>query len=238
MRYPDALSGRGVRIGKNKKEGVRMLKEPIVTGEIYHVYNKSIADFEIFNNDSEYSRMVEEIKYYQTGKPPVNFCKAKEQNMLDFKEDISGENKSLVQIICYGVMPTHIHLALKQLQEKGISKFMNNILSSYSHYFNIKHNRKGHLWEGRFKKVLVQTDEQLLHLTRYIHLNPVTAGFVDNPADWKYSSYKEYLYKRANEGICAYEDVLDINPEQYKKFTEDRIAYQRELAKIKKLALD
>jgi putative transposase len=78
-------------------------------------------------------------------------------------------------------MPTHIHLVLRQLKDGGISKFMSNILNSYSRYFNIKHNRKGPLWEGRFRKVLVGSDEQLLHLTRYVHLNPVTACLVDKP---------------------------------------------------------
>ena len=116
---------------------------------------------------------------------------------------------------------------------------MNNILNSYSRYFNLKHRRKGPLWEGRFKRILVRNDEQLLHLTRYIHLNPTTSYLVNRPEEWNWSSFKEYIRDAsANDGICGYSNVLDINPSSYKKFVEDRISYQRELAKIKDLLLD
>ena len=214
-----------------------MSKDIIATGEVYHVYNQSIADYRIFNSDSEFSRIVELIQYYQGEKQQVNFSKFKEYNMQHLKENIPDEEK-LVEIICYCPMPTHFHLALKQLKDQGISKFVNKVFNSYSHYFNIKHNRKGPLFTGRFKKVLVQTDEQLLHLTRYIHLNPVTAELVDYPADWKYSSYKEYIDAADEKAICEYKDILDIKPGSYKVFVENRIAYQKELARIKNLMLD
>ena len=213
-----------------------MSKDIIVTGEVYHVYNQSIANYRIFNNDSEFSRIIELIQYYQREKQKVNFSKFKEYNM-HLKENILDEEK-LVEIICYCPIPTHFHLALKQLREQGISKFVNKIFNSYSHYFNIKHNRKGPLFAGRFKKVIVRTDEQLLHLTRYIHLNPVTAGFIDNPEDWKYSSYKEYIGAVNKKSICDYKNILDIKPGSYKMFVENRIAYQKELARIKNLMLD
>ena len=80
---------------------------------------------------------------------------------------------------------------------------MGDILNSYSRYFNTKQKRKGPLWEGRFENVLIKTDEQLLHLTRYIHLNPVTAYLVDQAKDWQASSYNEYLENSDfNECIC------------------------------------
>jgi len=204
----------------------------LVTGAIYHIYTKSIADFVIFNNDVEFSRIKETMLYYQTKRQHINFSK-----FLETKENQKIANEKLVDIICYSPMPTHLHLALKQLIDKGISDFMKRILDSYTRYFNIKHNRKGPLWEGRFKRVLVKSDEQLLHLTRYIHLNPVTAYIVNNPIDWKWSSYQEYISGR-REGACKYGDILDIKSEEYKKFVEDRISYQRELAKIKDLMLD
>lgn len=211
-----------------------MLKVPLVTGEIYHVYNKSIAEFVIFNNDTEYSRIKDTVKYYQIENQPVKFSQ-----FGAYINNIKQEaiEKKLVEIICYCFMPTHIHLALKQLAEDGISNFMRYILNSYSHYFNIKHNRRGPLWEGNFKKVLVESDEQMLHLTRYIHLNPVAAYIVNNPIDWKWSSYSEYISGKG-DGICKHADVLDVTPETYKLFVENRIDYQRELAKIKNMMFD
>ena len=136
-------------------------------------------------------------------------------------------------------MPTHFHLIVKQLIDKGISNFMNNLQNSYSRYFNTKHKRKGPLWEGRFKSVLVKTDEQLIHLSRYLHLNPVTAHIVKKPEQWTMSSYREYLLTEdLNNKICKFEDILDIKRDTYRKFVEDRISYQRELAEIKNLLLE
>ena len=210
-----------------------MDNQRIVTNEIYHVYSKSIAEYAILNNDFEYSRIREVIEYYRIEKPFASFSRFKERNMKVKQFD----TKRLVQIICYCIMPTHIHLVLKQLKNKGISIFMSNVLNSYSRYFNIKHNRKGPLWESSFKKVLVENDAQLIHLTRYIHLNPVTAYIVNKPEDWQWSSYKEYISSN-KDSICKYDDVLNIKPAIYKEFVEDRISYQRELARIKNIMLE
>ncbi|MFH1798467.1 MAG: transposase [Candidatus Omnitrophota bacterium] len=134
----------------------------------------------------------------------------------------------------YCPMPTHVHLVLKQLQSEGVSKFMCRILQGYSTYFNRKHGRKGPLWESRFKTVLVRSQEQFSHLTRYIHLNPVTSYLVDKPEDWSFSSYREYLGICGEEKkICNFKEYLNMNPKHYKKFVEDQIDYQRELSKMK-----
>ena len=136
-------------------------------------------------------------------------------------------------------MPTHFHLILRQLTDNGISIFMQNTLNSYSRYFNIKHNRKGPLWQGRFKSVLIKTEEQLLHLTRYIHLNPVTAYLVERSEEWPSSSYKEFLSDNDDgEKICRFRDILDIEPLSYREFVNDAVSYERELAKIKRLLLE
>lgn len=213
-----------------------MLVYPLTQGEIYHVYTKSIAGYEIFSSDPEYTRMEEVIQYYKIEKPTKRFS-LREEIKKEKPEIIMHNANEIVQLICYCLMPTHAHLILKQLTERGISEFMRRILDSYSRYFNIKHKRKGPLWEGKFKRVLVKDDAQLLHLTRYIHLNPVTAGLVNKPEEWKYSSYKEYV-SNSEKRICRYDDILDINPYSYKVFVENRILYQKELAKIKDMLLD
>ncbi|MDP2922405.1 MAG: transposase [Candidatus Omnitrophota bacterium] len=217
-----------------------MRKDLLVVGEVYHIFTRSIADFKIFNNDDEFSRMLGVIKYYQCEKPAVKFSRfiTLEENMQNnIRKDLSSEKEKLVTIIAYCLMPTHLHLILKQLKQNGISIFMSNILNSYTRYFNTKHKRKGPLWEARFKSVLVEKDEYLSHLTRYIHLNPVTASLIDKPEDWFASSYREYIEKNA-EKICQYDDVLQANPISYKQFVDNRISYQRELAKIKQYLFD
>jgi len=216
-------------------------KIPLVKGEIYHIFTKSIAGFKIFNNNSEFERVLDVIRYYQKDSPSVKFSqitrpkKTKDRlNSFFFSKE-----ENIIEIIAYCIMPTHIHLILKQLKENGISRFMSNILNSYTRYFNLRHERKGPLWEGRFKNVLVETDAQLLHLSRYIHLNPVTAYLVDDPADWNMSSYKEYLSEADScRKVCKYDDILDIEPLTYKKFVKSRISDQRLLAEIGKLLFD
>ena len=214
---------------------VTIRKVPLVPGEIYHIFNKSIAEYKIFNSRKEFLRIKELVSYYQWEKIDLRFSRREMTDQLDTRR----VSDKLVDILAYCLMPTHIHLILKQLKDKGISVFMSQISNSYARYFNIKHERKGSLWESQFKNILITNDEQLLHLTRYIHLNPSTAFLVNNPEDWEFSSYKEFL--REVEGknrICSFEDTIDINPASYKKFVEDRISYQRELAKIKDLILE
>ena len=211
--------------------------------EVYHILTRSIAGFKIFNSDDDFFRMKEVLRFYQAEKQPASFSHL---NRLSIEKAHVFRNKptdkpdgNLIEIIAYCLMPTHIHLVLRQLKDNGISKFMSNILNSYSRYFNLKHNRKGPLWEGRFKKIMVENDDQLLHLTRYIHLNPVTAYLVNRPEDWFASSYHEYIMSVVQENrLCNCTYTLDTNPTSYKRFVEDNISYQRELAKIKHLAMD
>lgn len=224
---------------KNDMTSIR--KTPLATGEIYHVFSKSIAGFRIFNNDSEFSRMFQTIRHYQYAKPTIKFSKAhrpKKNDVIQEKK-LSLDNDKLVEIIAYCLMPTHLHLILKQLKENSISIFMANSLNSYTRYFNIRHNRKGPLWEGRFKNVHVKTDEQIMHLTRYIHLNPTSASLVKEPEEWKASSYREFMAKvKDHERICRYEDIISVKPDSYREFVLDRVSYQQELAAIKHLLLE
>lgn len=219
-------------------------KDFLVNHEIYHIFSRSIADFRILNNIGEFERMKQSVKYYQT---------ENEMRLSDFIESkivvregfdyainlVSKDKENLVQIIAYCFMPTHIHLVLKQLQDNGISNYMRKILESYSTYFNTKHRRKGPLWESRFKNVLVKKDEQLMHLTRCIHLNPVTASLVKKPEDWKFSSYGEYLSNvDGSVTLCQFDDILNIETTPYRKFVNERISYQKELAKIKSVIIE
>ena len=211
---------------------------------IYHVVNKSIANFKIFNTEKDFFRMIMAICYYRKFNQQtclaqfIRLHKNAKSNILD--KIISQSRKHYpIEIIAYCIMPTHLHLLVNELSEDSLSIFISNVLNSYARYFNVKHKRKGPLWEGRFKKVEIRTDEQLLHTTRYIHLNPVTAYLVDKPEDWPYSSYMEYISTvLKNRRICNHEHLLDILPCEYKKFVENGIVYQREIAKTKNLFIE
>ena len=81
----------------------------------------------------------------------------------------------VVDLICFCLMPNHFHLLLRQIEEDGIVKFVRNFQIGYSRYLNEKEKRSGALFEGQFKAVRVENDEQLIHVSRYIHLNPYSS---------------------------------------------------------------
>jgi putative transposase len=217
-----------------------MRKYSLVNNCYYHILNKSIAGYAIFNTDYDYQRFVNLLQYYQLAEPPISYSRFIKFTLGEQKEILSKNNSSnkLNKIVSYCLMPTHFHLVLEQLEDGGISKYIANICNSYTRYFNLKHDRRGPLWQGRFKNILVGSDEQLLHLTRYIHLNSATNDLVKKPEDWKFSSYSEYISSNIKNNICDFDKILKINPKRYQRFVNGRIMYQRELSKIKKLILE
>lgn len=96
-----------------------------------------------------------------------------------------GDTKKKYNIVihCYVLMSNHYHLII-ETPEANLSRAMHYINGSYTTYFNIKRKRSGHLFQGRFKSILVDKDNYLLELSRYIHLNPVRAGIVEKPEDY------------------------------------------------------
>jgi putative transposase len=97
-----------------------------------------------------------------------------------------------VDIIAYCLMPNHYHL-LVYLQTDDFSKLMQAFTLSYTKAINKRYQRVGSLFQGRFQAIHVDQEDYLLHLTRYIHLNPVCANIVEKAEDWEFSSYQEYI---------------------------------------------
>jgi REP element-mobilizing transposase RayT len=141
-----------------------------LAGNHYHVIIRGNNKQEIFLNDSDRRRLVLRLEEY------------------------SG--KYNIKILCYALMPNHVHLLLRQDGEISISKFMQAINTGYTMYFNLKHNRSGHLFQGRFHSTLVDSDEYLIQLSRYIHLNPIKAGLTKRIDGYPWSSYLEYVGRR------------------------------------------
>lgn len=99
-------------------------------------------------------------------------------------------------------MPNHFHLLLKQTKENGISKLVANFQNSYTRYFNLKNERVGPLFQGVFKALRVKTDEQLIHVSRYIHLNPYSSSVIKSFEELKrypWSSVEEYLHPQTKK---------------------------------------
>lgn len=215
-----------------------------MTDYYYHVYNRGVNKRPIFKTQRDYRRFVLLIRFYKTRNYPLKFSKFIKLSTNQRKEIwIKLQNdKSHIDIITYCLMPNHFHFLLKQNSEFGISKFLGNIQNSHARYFNIKTERIGPLFQGQFKTVKIDSEEQLLHVSRYIHLNPFSSAIV---ADFKglenyeWSSLKEYT-NQVQFGFCSKDIILNNfkNFETYKKFVFDNADYQKELENIKHLILE
>ena len=221
-------------------------RQPLVNGEFYHVMNKSIEGYKIFPQQKDYDRLLTLFHFFSMKEAPTKFSYFLEHDPLIEETGIHNRitelttNNTHTKIIAYCLMPTHFHLLLQQVETRGISEMLRKSSNAYARYFNTKYKRKGTLWMSRFKSVLVENDEQLLHLTRYIHLNPVTAGLVGKAENWSYSSYKEFTNRNQAEHQITTQihDTINMSPKDYAKFVNDHTGFQRELAIIKKQALE
>ena len=101
-----------------------------------------------------------------------------------------------ITLIAYCLMPNHYHFLLRQDSNEPLSKFINVLFNAYVQSVNQQQNRKGTLFEGRFRHVWIDRDEYLIHLCRFIHRNPVKAGLVSRPENWPYSNYLDWIGKR------------------------------------------
>lgn len=201
----------------------------LATGEIYHIFNRGSEKRNTFLQMRDYDRFIKTFYYYQFSgnKPKFSFFN---KSQLNFSKPISKEKH--LEIIAYCLMPNHFHMLVKQLSDSGIAHFIQQVCNSYSKYFNIKYRRVGPLWQNRFKAVRIENDEQLMHVSRYIHLNPVVARITKDINKYSWSSYSEYLLAPM---ICQPAIVLDLfqNKDDYKKFVLAQIERGIELEILK-----
>lgn len=208
-------------------------KITFVNDYYYHIFNRGIDRRTTFNNTREYKRALQLLYFLQFNNIPLRYSQyqhAKPKIQEDYMK-IMQKSGTRVKIIAYCLMPNHFHLLLKQIQERGIQSFTSNFTNAYTKYFNEKFKRSGSLFEGIFKAVFIETEEQLLHLTRYIHLNPVIGSIVkyDNLQDYQWSSYSGYV--GLQDKITDFNSIKKILPKDYKEFVKEQVGYAKELSK-------
>lgn len=214
------------------------------TGYYYHIFNRSVNKISIFSPQNSFARIIEALDYFRFENTPFTFSKyyklqEKERNKI--LANLQKKAEFLVEIVAFCIMSNHFHLLLKQLKKNGIRTYTSNLQNSYAKYYNLKYQREGALFQGRFKVVFVEGDDQLLHLSRYIHLNPHSSGIIKNLNDlinYPWTSLPQYL--RVNKGFCHPNIVLDQfkDSTSYKKFVFNQADYQKQLENIKHLILD
>jgi putative transposase len=160
---------------------------------IYHVYNRGVEKRDIFLDEQDYAVFLHLLKYYLSPVDPKNIHPLMEfQNFSVVRPRPLANIEKEVNLIEYCLMPNHFHLILQQTSIDGVTKLLRRIATTYSMYFNKRYKRVGYLFQGKYKAALVETDLYLLHLSRYIHLNPSELTRSDL-VNYPYSSYKYYL---------------------------------------------
>ncbi len=211
--------------------------------QIYHMVNRGVNQAPIFLNRTDYERFINLISFlrYCPNIQYSHFSRMKIAERADFLDALQKNGKPAVEILAFCLMPNHYHILLKQLREKGPQEFMRNLQNSYAKYFNAKNKRSGPLFQSAFCSVRIENDEQLKHVSRYIHLNPSSSYLV------KISDLEGYRYSSLNDywGADSFDfvDTADVlknfkSKQQYKDFVYGYANRQRELNLIKHLVLE
>jgi len=200
----------------------------------HHVYNRGVEKRKIFLDQDDYAMFIYYLYIY------VQPLKEIKNRYPGTPFRLLGKNLSEeIDLIAYCLMPNHFHLLLKGSKKDSISKLLKQLTNAYTFYFNSKYDRVGSLMQGVFKSVRIVTDEQLIHVSRYIHLNPTIGFLVKNLNDYKYSSLSSYGGGKDKMKIKK-DYVLEHfkSSKEYVKFVLDQESYAKELNKIKHLTLE
>jgi len=206
---------------------------PFVNGEYYHILNRGVAQMPIYNDTRDYKRFLKTMSYYQVKGPKPRF------SMFDPKLHLLNPSRKIIDIICFCLMPNHFHLLIRQVEEKGVFEFISKLSNSYTKYFNIRNKRNGPIFQGEFKAVLIESNEQLLHLSRYIHLNPLVNNLTKDLSFYPWSSFPEYIGLTKTNG-CEKKIIIEQfrNFPEYQKFVLDQADYGEQLEQIKHQMID
>jgi len=214
-------------------------KTPLATNEIYHVYNRSVAQQPIFTNNNERQRFLDLIDFYRFKNNPLRFSNLSKLSIKNKEKYLTSLrlSKKQIKIYSFSTMPNHYHLLLKQIEDFGITNFIKLIQNSYAKYFNLKTKRSGALFLHSFKATRIETEEQFLHTARYIHLNQLTSFTLkksEGLKNYKWNSYTDYASITPRPFVDT-ETLINLlgGKDAFTKFTLDRLDYQRSLEKIK-----
>jgi REP element-mobilizing transposase RayT len=166
-------------------------------GLLYHVIVRGNHRRKTFLDDRDYRAYLDRLAHYR--------------------------KRFAARIYAYCLMPNHVHL-LVEVSDEPLSKLMQGLQQSYTQYFNRRHRKTGHLFQGRYHAIVCDKDEYLLSLVRYIHLNPVRAKLLRRPERFPYSGHREYCHA---EGAKIVDPALVLKllggAKRYQRFVMDGI---------------
>ncbi len=158
-------------------------------GHVYHVLNRGNCRQQIFHKEGDYQA----------------FCKL----LAEAKEAYD------VDIFAYCLMPNHFHFLLQTRKAEDLSKFMQWLMTSHVRRYHRHYGTSGHVWQGRYKSFIVQKDEHLLTVARYIEGNPVRAQLTESAKGWQWSSHIERISEKEGNVLTGLPIPLPINWTEY-----------------------
>lgn len=226
-------------------------KTQLVNGEIYHIINRGVEKRIIFLQQADHFRFVSCLFELNNKNAVVMRSRLKERKIKNRGRTSADSGyqprELLVEILGFCLMPNHFHLVLRQLTGNGISRFMQKLGDSYVGYFNLKYDRVGSLFQGRFKAIHIKNEDQLINIICYVHTNPV--GILK--PNWKekglknykkaikflefyrWSSYPDYLGKKNFPSVTRRDFISQAynGSNNLKKFVESWVHYKADLNK-------
>lgn len=168
----------------------------------YHVLNRGNNKQKIFQKEQDYRAFV---------------------NLM-----LEAKSRWPMSILAYCLMPNHFHMILMPMKAEHLSEWMQWLMTSHVRRYHQHYETSGHIWQGRFKSFVIQKDEHLITVMRYINANPVRGGLVDSAEQWPWSSHREILSSKGNLIDRAPVDL----PEDWDKYVNDPMN-EKELDKIR-----
>ncbi len=215
----------------------------------YHIYNRGVEKRLVFLDTQDYAVFISYLSDYLSFKDEIALRKELGEDNISSKEKDKILKSLLLKnfygkitLLAFCLMPNHIHLELKQTEPNTIALFMKSLCTRYTMYFNRKYNRVGALWQDAYKAVILESNEQILYLSKYIHKQALGTQGQSlrsyNNNQNQPSSYPEYLGLRKTEWIHP-EEILSYFSKNnsklsYHNFVED----QDDLSVIDKLILE
>lgn len=201
--------------------------------EYYHVYNRGAHKRNIFHNVADYARFLFLILFFQSpfvfdrvSRPVRRFVKHRvfDVDDADTSKIIDGR---YVELISFCLMPNHFHLVIREVKEHGTARYMQRVLNSYTKYYNTKYETSGHLFQGPYRAVLVEDNEQLMYLSAYVHRNPRELPHWKNKEQkYEWSSYQDYIGENRWGKLLPTEIILEQfkTKNEYEEFARSSTA--------------
>lgn len=220
----------------------------LVCMELYHVLNRGVEKRTIFEDNKDHTRFVHDLWEFNDTKPAPEFLRYRDL----VNPDVGRVRERIVDIHGWCLMKNHYHLLLSERVEGGLTLFLRKLNVGYANYFNERYQRDGSLFQGRTKKILINSDAYFLHILHYIHLNPL--DFLKGARSWRtleienagealahlekhrWSSYLDYCGKKNFPSIIT----KDLFGDVFRNYERTIATYMKdiELAAVKPFLLE